>query len=95
MHYEVVDAQISPTGRLEVLSRAEVNNLLDRGHDGLHELFRCCSLAVLNCGSELDNSNELLERYKSFDIKLISRERGIKLQTLGFQALQNQPGITC
>ena len=30
MHYEVVDAQISPTGRLEVLSRAEVNNLLDR-----------------------------------------------------------------
>ena len=86
MHYEVVDAQISPTGRLEVLSRAEVNNLLDRGHDGLHELFRCCSLAVLNCGSELDNSNELLERYKSFDIKLISRERGIKLQITGAPA---------
>lgn len=39
MHYEVIDAQISPNGRLEVLSRAEVNNLLDRGHDGLHELF--------------------------------------------------------
>ena len=86
MHHEVVDAQISPTGRLEVLSRAEINNLLDRGHDGLHELFRRCSLAVLNCGSELDNSNELLERYKSFDIKLISRERGIKLQITGAPA---------
>ena len=35
MPYDVVDAQISPTGRLEVLSRAEINNLLDRGHDGL------------------------------------------------------------
>ena len=27
MPYDVVDAQISPTGRLEVLSRAEINNL--------------------------------------------------------------------
>ncbi len=86
MTYDVVDAQISPTGRLEVLSRAEINNLLDRGHDGLHDLFRCCCLAVLNCGSELDNSNELLERYQSFDIKLISRERGIKLQITGAPA---------
>ncbi len=86
MPYDVVDAQISPTGRLEVLSRAEINNLLDRGHDGLHELFRCCCLAVLNCGSELDNSKELLERYPNFDIKLISRERGIKLQITGAPA---------
>ena len=28
-------------------------------------------------------------------IKSEAEKRGIKLQTLGFQALQNQPGITC
>lgn len=79
MPSDVVDAQISPTGRLEVLSRAETASLLGRGHGGLHELFRDCSLAVLNCGNETDDAQELLERYKSFDIRLISRERGIKL----------------
>ena len=79
MSYPVVNAQISPTGRLEVLSRAEAASLLDGGHGGLHELFRNCSLAVLNCGNETDDGKELLERYRSFDIRMISRERGIKL----------------
>ncbi len=86
MHYDIVDTQVSPTGRLEVLSRAEAASLLDRGHGGLHELFRNCSLAVLNCGNELDDGQELLERYKSFDIRLISRERGIKLDISGAPA---------
>ncbi len=80
---DTVDAQVSPTGRLEVLSRAESAKLLDRSHGGLHELFRNCALAVLNCGSEFDDGKELLERYKSFDIRMISRERGIKLDISG------------
>jgi len=79
MSHAVVDAKISPTGRLEVLSRAEAASLLDRGHGGLHELFRNCSLAVLNCGNELDDGQELLQRYASFDIRMNIRERGIKL----------------
>ncbi len=83
MPYDVVDAQVSPTGRLEVLSRAEAAKLLDRGHGGLHELFRNCALAVLNCGNELVDGKELLERYASFDIRMISRERGIKLDISG------------
>jgi predicted Rossmann-fold nucleotide-binding protein len=86
MRHEVVDAQVTPTGRMEVLSRAEAAKLLDRGHGGLHELFRDCSLAVLNCGNQLDDGRELLERYKSFDIKMISRERGIKLDIVGAPA---------
>ena len=86
MQYAVVDAQISPTGRLEVLSRSEVASLLDHGHGGLHELFRNCSLAVLNCGNELDDGKELLERYKSFDIRMLMRERGIKLDISGAPA---------
>ena len=83
MQHDVVDAQISPTGRLEVLSRAEAASLLDRGHGGLHELFRNCSLAVLNCGNDSDDGRELLERYASFDIHMIKRARGIKLDISG------------
>lgn len=86
MPYDVVDTQVAPTGRLEVLSRAEVASLLDRSHGGLHQLFRDCALAVLNCGNELHDGQELLERYKSFDIRMIDRERGIKLEISGAPA---------
>ena len=79
MSDELVDAQVSPTGHLETLSRSEIALLLDRGHGGLHGLFRDCALAVLNCGNETDDGKELLERYESFDIRIITRERGIKL----------------
>ncbi|OHC71358.1 MAG: LOG family protein [Rhodocyclales bacterium GWA2_65_20] len=79
MAYEVVDAQISPDGRLEILSKAEVSKLLDNSHGGLYNIFRNCALAVLNCGSDVDDGKVLLERYKSFDISIIQRERGIKL----------------
>lgn len=77
--YAVADAQISPEGRLEILSRAEVHKLLDTSHGGLYSTFRNCSLAVLNCGNNIDDGKELLERYKAFDISIIQRERGIKL----------------
>lgn len=80
MKYEVVNTQISPNGRLEILSKAEVAKLLDTSHGGLYSTFRNCSLAVLNCGVDIDDGKELLERYASFDIEIIQRERGIKLE---------------
>lgn len=83
---QVVDSIISPSGHLEVLSRAEVSKLLDTSQGGLYQLFRDCSLAVLNCGSNLDDGKELLERYQSFDIRVIQRERGIKLDVKGAPA---------
>ena len=86
MKYQVIDAQILPTGELEVLSRNESEQLLNQGHGGLHTLYRNCSLAVLNCGNELDDGKELLDRYRSFDIKIIQRERGIKLDIKGAPA---------
>lgn len=42
-----------------------------------YQLFRNCSLAVLNCGSHTDSSKEILERHKNFDINVIRRERGV------------------
>ena len=86
MEYDVVDAQISPEGRLDILSKSEVARLLDKTHGGLYDIFRSCSLAVLNCGNALDDGKELLERYKSFDISIIQRERGIKLDIRGAPA---------
>ncbi len=83
MDYEVVDARISPKGRLDVLSKVEVNKLLDTSQGGLYSLFRNCSLAVLNCGNYLDDGKELLERYPSFAISVIQEERGIKLEVTG------------
>lgn len=80
MKYDTVDARISPEGRLNILSKVEVNRLLDTSQGGLYKLFRNCSLAVLSSGNYLDDGKELLERYKSFDIRIIQEERGIKLE---------------
>ena len=79
MDYPVLDTQISPEGRLDVLSKAEVNKLLDSSHGGLYAVFRHCTLAVLNSGNALDNGKELLARYPDFAVSIIHRERGIKL----------------
>ncbi len=87
MSYDVVDARVSPSGHLEVLSQAEVAKLLDTSQGGLYTLFRNCSLAVLNSGSYLDDGKELLERYRSFDIRVIQEERGIKLDVKGAPAV--------
>lgn len=86
MKYDVVDARISPEGRLDVLSKLEVSKLLDTSQGGLYRIFRNCSLAVLNCGSALDDGKELLERYPNFEIRVLQEERGIKLEVLGAPA---------
>jgi predicted Rossmann-fold nucleotide-binding protein len=83
MEHDVVDTLISPEGMLEVLTKAEVVKLLDSGKGGLYNIFRNCALAVLNCGSTIDDGKELLDRYKSFDIDIKQRERGIKLDIRG------------
>ncbi|MDQ1816846.1 nucleotide 5'-monophosphate nucleosidase PpnN [Massilia sp. CCM 9210] len=87
MEHDVVDTLISPEGQLEVLSKAEVFKLLDTSQGGLYQIFRNCALAVLNCGSTIDDGKELLERYKSFEISIVQRERGIKLEIKGAPAI--------
>ena len=86
MKYDVIDARVSPVGRLALLSKAEVAKLLDASKGGLYTLLRSCSLAVLNSGSTLDDGKELLERYQSFDIRVIQQEKGIKLEVLNAPA---------
>lgn len=87
MKFEVIDAVISPKGKLEMLSQFEVERILSSSEGDLAQTFRNCSLAVLNCGSPLDDGVELLERYPDFEIEVIKRQRGIIL------SLKNAPAI--
>lgn len=82
----VIDARITPEGRLDVLSKAEMGKLLDTSQGGLYDIFRNCSLAVLNCGNQMDDGKKLLERYKSFEVRVIPQARGIKLEVIGAPA---------
>ena len=60
MNYPVIDTLIGPEGKLEILSRTEIAVLLDTTQGGLHQLFRHCALAVLNCGNHLDDGKVML-----------------------------------
>ena len=87
MAYDVIDARITPEGRLDILSKTEVAKLLDSSQSELYNIFRNCSLAVLNCGSGLDDGKQLLERYPDFSISVVQQNRGIKLELKSAPAL--------
>ncbi len=74
-----MDACISPEGSLEILSRLEVAQLRDTGEGGLYELWRQCSLAVLNSGNQVDDVREILRRNQNFSIAILQQERGMAL----------------
>lgn len=86
MDYPVIDSIISPEGKLDILSKMEIARLLDQGQSGLYQSFRDCALAVLSTGNYLDDGKALMERYPSFDIRVIHRERGIRLDVRGAPA---------
>ncbi|MGL5036914.1 MAG: nucleotide 5'-monophosphate nucleosidase PpnN [Aeromonas sp.] len=71
---------INPVGSMDLLSQLEVDRLKQTASSDIYQLFRNCSLAVLNAGSRTDSSKEMLDRFKSFDIHVIQRERGVKLE---------------
>jgi pyrimidine/purine-5'-nucleotide nucleosidase len=77
---EFVDARVGPRGSLENLSQSEIDKLLDSGQGGLYPLFRRCALAVLNSGAPTDNSKEVFDRYRDFEIRIVRHPWGVKLQ---------------
>ncbi len=78
--------QVTPDGALEILSKKEVSHLLDSAHTQLYEIFRKCALAVLNCGSSLDNSKAVYEQFEDFTLSIRQQERGIKLELINAPA---------
>jgi pyrimidine/purine-5'-nucleotide nucleosidase len=82
---EFVDARVGPRGSLENLSQTEIDKLLDTGQGGLYPLFRRCALAVLNSGAPTDNVQEIFDRYRDFEIRIVRHAWGVKLE------VQNAP----
>jgi predicted Rossmann-fold nucleotide-binding protein len=82
-----MDALIAPEGTLEILSRGEANQLRDARHGGLYELWRQCSLAVLNSGASDDDVRKILSRHERFRIAVVQHEGGIALE------LKNAPDV--
>lgn len=75
-----MDALIAPEGSLEILSKVEANQLRDAGGGGLYELWRQCSLAVLNSGASDDDVRRILSRHENFRIAVVQYEGGIALE---------------
>lgn len=73
---------INPAGSMDLLSQLEVERLKKTASSDIYNLYRNCTLAVLNSGSHTDDSKALLEQYQSFDVNVLRRERGIKLELL-------------
>ncbi len=82
----VEQASVSPEESLHLLSRSEIEQLYGASDTELYQVFRRCALAVMNSGSPDDDTKSVLETYKNFDIKIIQRERGIKLEIVNAPA---------
>ncbi len=80
MKVETVSKVIAPDNHLALLSKTEMNKLLDTSQGSLYQLMHNCALAVLNVGNVTDDGRELLQRYSNFSISVIQEERGIKLK---------------
>lgn len=74
--------QLSPIGSMSMLSQLEVDSLKASSRSSIYQLFRNCCLAVLNSGSQTDSSKEILEKYKNFEVNVLRRERGVKLELI-------------
>ncbi len=72
--------QLNPVGWMSQLSQVEVSRLQDATNSELFAMFRNCCLAVLNSGVDEDNFEALFAPYENFEIKLIRRERGVKIE---------------
>jgi predicted Rossmann-fold nucleotide-binding protein len=82
-----MDALIAPEGSLEILSQVEAGQLRDAGGSVLYDLWRQCSLAVLNSGASDDDVRKILSRHENFAITVVQYEGGVALE------LKNAPDI--
>ena len=86
MSPKIESVTVSPEASMELLSPSEVDQLVNQTDTELFRIFHRCALAVLNTGNTNDNTTEILEEYKDFEIRFIRQSRGIKLQLLNAPA---------
>jgi predicted Rossmann-fold nucleotide-binding protein len=80
-----MQTQINPVGNMNLLSQSEIEQLQQSATSKIYQLYRNCSLAVLNAGSHTDDAEEIYQKFQDFEIQVLRRERGVKL------ALANPP----
>ena len=86
MTEQYVSTNITPGDRLSMLSPYEVSQLQDASNGGLYRLFRQCSLAVLNSGSNLDSTKMVLDKFRHFDITISLKHRNVQLELVNAPA---------
>ena len=74
--------QLNPLGSMSQLSQFEVDRLKRSTNSALYQLFRNCCLAVLNSGVEQDNYEDMFAPYEDFEVHLVRRERGVKMELI-------------
>ena len=70
---------------MNLLTQSEIEQLQQSATSKIYQLYRNCSLAVLNAGSHTDDAEEIYQKFQDFEIHVLRRERGVKL------ALTNPP----
>ncbi|MCH8491722.1 MAG: nucleotide 5'-monophosphate nucleosidase PpnN [Idiomarina sp.] len=73
---------LSPQGSMALLSQLEIDRLQQSTDSPLYKLFRNCVLAVLNVGSHTDNSADIFDQFEDFEVNVLRRERGVKLELI-------------
>ncbi len=74
-----IDTEVLPEHSLEAFSQIEVEQLLSEGEGELHGLLRRCILAVLNTGSDTDDTRAVLDLYRDFRVNLVQQDQGLKI----------------
>ncbi|MEW6996498.1 nucleotide 5'-monophosphate nucleosidase PpnN [Colwelliaceae bacterium BS250] len=77
-----MQVELNPVGNMCLLSPLEVDLLQQSANSELYQLYRNCSLAVLNVGSDTDDAEAIYKLYSDFDIQVLKRERGVKLRLI-------------
>ena len=81
-----VSVSVTPDTSMHMLSQQEVEKLRETSEGGLHALFRNSALAVLTSGNDTDDTKAFFARYADFDIALVQRDRGVKLELINAPA---------
>ncbi|MCP4274323.1 MAG: DUF4478 domain-containing protein, partial [Gammaproteobacteria bacterium] len=80
LNREFINTVITPDPEQNILSQDEVRRTRDSSKSGIKESFVKCSLAVLNSLELTDDIRIIQQQLKQFDINVLQRDRGIKLE---------------
>jgi predicted Rossmann-fold nucleotide-binding protein len=72
-------SSVRPAMTLDLLSQREMASLAN-SNEAVYRLFRRCALAVLNTGSDSDDTEQILREYRDFDVRVIAEPRGVRLE---------------